>query len=308
MNGGNDGLNTIVPFADHTYLAARSRIALTGSQLLPIDAKTGLHPSLASLYRHLQSGRLAIVQNVGYPRPDMSHFVSDDIWEKAVLQPAEEGRGWLGRALDQLYSQDAEGLHGVVLGGDVPALHGESVKSPVVSDPGSFNYPHDDPNQYAALQALFRPADEPNRDYVRQIGELAIADADAVQRAFSEYQTSVVYPDSGLASSLRLTASILAADLGPRVFWIGQGGYDTHNSQLGDHEKLLAELDQSLDAFYRDLVEHGQEQPGRRHDVLGVRAAGRGQRQRRDRPRLGGADVRPRREGARRVLRKCRRL
>jgi uncharacterized protein (DUF1501 family) len=112
----------------------------------------------------------------------------------------------------------------------------------------------------AALKVMFRPAGLPNRDYAGQIGELALADADAMQRAFAEYQTTIAYAeDSALAQSLRLTASVLAADLGPRVFWVGQGGYDTHSNQLGDQEKLLAELDQSLDAFYRDLVEHGQD-------------------------------------------------
>jgi uncharacterized protein (DUF1501 family) len=219
-----------------------------------------MHPSLAHLHGYLGSGKLAVVRNVGYPRPDMSHFRSDDIWEKGVLEPEKEGTGWLGRALDQLYRDDALGLHGVVWGGDVPALHGETVKTPVVTDPGSFNYNHDNPPLTAALQALFRPAGLPNRDYAGQIGEVALTDADAMQRAFAEYQTTIAYAeDSALAQSLRLTASVLAADLGPRVFWVGQGGYDTHSNQLGDQEKLLAELDLSLDAFYRDLVEHGQD-------------------------------------------------
>jgi len=261
MAGGNDGLNTVVPFADPAYRAARRRIGLTGSQLLPIDAKTGLHPSLSHLHDHLDSGRLAIVQGVGYPGPDMSHFRSDDIWETAVPDPKQvEFRGWLGRALDQLYRGEADALHAVSVIGDVSALHGEYVTTPIIGDLGSFDYPRDNPDRAAALQALFKPAGPANRDFVSHIGEVALADSTAVQGASASYNSTVTYPDSRLGFSLKLTASVLVADLGARVFCVSQDGYDTHNSQLGDHEKLLLDLDQSLDAFYQDLVLHGHDQ------------------------------------------------
>ncbi len=260
MAGGNDGLNTIVPFADPAYRAARPRIGLTGAQLLPIDSKTGLHPSLSHLHGYLDSGKLAIVQGVGYPGPDMSHFRSDDIWEKAVHEPEAEATGWLGRALDQLYRQDADALHAICVSGDVAAFHSEFVTTPVVGDPGSFNYPHDDPNVAASTRALFNPGGAPNRDYVSHVGEVTLADAETIQAAFASYTSTVAYPEETGLYGLRLTAAVLIADVGPRVFFVQQGGYDTHSSQLVDHEKLLLDLDQSLDAFYRDLVEHGQDQ------------------------------------------------
>jgi len=261
MNGGNDGLNTVVPFGDSRYVVARPSLALTGSQLLPIDGRTGMHPSLSHLHGFLQEGKLAIVQNVGYPRPDMSHFRSDDIWEKADLEPERQATGWLGRALDQLYGGDAEGIHSISLAGDVPAFHSEIVTTPAIVDPDSFNYPRIDPDYDAALAALFRGAGGPlNRDYVSHVGGISLADSDAVQAAFARYTSTIEYPaDSGLAGALQLTAASISSDLGARVFWVGQAGYDTHNNQLGDHEKLLLELDASLDAFYRDLVAHGQD-------------------------------------------------
>src|SRR5262249_4690883 len=116
------------------------------------------------------------------------------------------------------------------------------------------------PDKDAALQALFKPAGTPNRDYVSHIGEITLADTAAAQAAFGRYVSTVVYPDSHLGQSLKLTASVLVGDIGPRVFCVVQDGSDTHSSQLGDHEKLLLDLDQSLDAFYRDLVEHGHDQ------------------------------------------------
>ena len=257
MGGGNDGLNMIVPFGDPAYARARSRIALAPSQTLPLDGRNGLHPSLANLHGYLQAGKLAIVQGVGYPRPDMSHFRSDDIWEKASTEPELTPTGWLGRVLDQLYGKDPQHLHGVSFAGDVTALHADSVTSPVVGDSNSFNYPHDDPGETSALLAMLAPSGGiANRDYVAEIGRLAIADSDAVQRGYAAYTSTVTYPD-GLATVLRQVAMAIFADLGPRLYFVSQGGYDTHSSQLGDQARLLAELDDSLDAFYRDLVEHG---------------------------------------------------
>jgi uncharacterized protein (DUF1501 family) len=253
LNGGNDGLNTLVPFADPVYLTARPLLALPGSETLRLDAKSGLHPSLANLYRYLGSGQLAIIQSVGYPGPDMSHFRSDDIWESAVPDRVE-ATGWLGRALKQIYGEDTEQLRGASFSGDVTAFH----DVPVMSDPGSFRYYQDDPALAAALPAMLTPTGQPNRAYVGHIGELAVADVGVVQQALAQYTSSVVYPpDSGFAGSLQQIVALIAADVGPRIFFTGQGGYDTHSSQLGDQAKLLAELDQSLDAFYRDLVAHG---------------------------------------------------
>ena len=260
MAGGNDGLNTVVPFADPAYRAARSRIGLTGSQLLPIDSRTGLHPSLAHLHGYLDSGKLAIVQGVGYLGQDMSHFRGDDIWEKAVMNVEAESTGWLGRALDQLYRQDADALHAVCVSGDVTAFHSDFVTTPVVGDARSFNYPQDDSNLTAATKALFTPGGAANREYVSHIGEVTLADTEAVQAAFASYSSTITYPTESGLYGLRLVAALLLADIGPRVFFVQQGGYDTHTNQLGDHEKLLLDLDQSLDAFYRDLVEHGQDQ------------------------------------------------
>ena len=253
MGGGNDGLNTVVPFADPVYLASRPLLALPGSETLKLDAKSGLHPSLSNFYRYLGSGQLAIVQSVGYPNPDLSHFRSDDIWESAVPDRVES-TGWLGRALKQIYGEDAEQLRGASFVGDVTAFH----DVPVMSDPGSFNYYQDDPALAGALRSLLTPAGPPNRAYVGHIGELAVADVGAVKQALAQYTSAVTYPEgSALGAGLQQMVALIAADVGPRIFFTGQGGYDTHSNQLGDQANLLADLDQSLDAFYRDLVAHG---------------------------------------------------
>jgi uncharacterized protein (DUF1501 family) len=148
LGGGNDGLNTIVPFGDPAYAAARPHIALTEAQTLPLSGEpgVGMHASLPLLHGHLEAGRLAVVQSVGYPNPDLSHFRSDDIWEKAGLDPAQEEGGWIGRALDQLYKNDPDSIHAVA-GSDVPAFHGVYVTTPTVDALGQ----RGDPSQVQAL-------------------------------------------------------------------------------------------------------------------------------------------------------------
>jgi uncharacterized protein (DUF1501 family) len=254
LGGGNDGLNSVVPYADPEYARARPRIGLSGSQVLRLDSQTGLHPSLANLHSYMTSGKLAIVQTVGYTGADMSHFRSDDTWEKANLTPETEARGWLGRALDQLYPQDHDAIHAVA-GFDTPAFQSNDVTTPTID--GS-TAPQGDADQMAALRATFLPAGGANRIFTANVGGVAVAGAEIIQDALNNYSTSIVYPDAG--PPLQSVAALIAADVGARVFWVAENGFDTHGNQLGDHESLLQGLDGGLDAFYRDLVAHGQDQ------------------------------------------------
>ena len=263
LGGGNDGLNTIVPFGDSSYVAARPRVGLSGAQLLPITGEpgVGMHPSLSRLHGHLEAGRLALIQSVGYPGPDMSHFRSDDIWEKAGVNPQQESGGWIGRALDQMYRNDPDSIHGVA-GSDVPAFHGSYVTSPTIDSTGG----RGDPAQVQALKNMFAPTGSPNLDYVGHVHQVALADADIIEAALAAYTTDTPYPTPDEDNPqfgpipFQQVAALIDADIGGRFFWVLQGGYDTHGSQLGDHEKLLDMLDRSLDAFYQDLVAHGHDQ------------------------------------------------
>ena len=260
LGGGNDGLNTIVPFGDSAYSAARPHVALTEAQVLPISGEpgVGMHASLPLLHGHLEAGRLAVVQSVGYPGPDGSHFRSDDIWEKAGADPAQEAGGWIGRALDQLYKNDPDSIHAVA-GSDVPAFHGLYVTTPTVDAAGQ----RGDADQLRALKSMFAPTGSPNLDYVGHVHQVGLADADIIQKALADYTTTTEYPNQGDPSQqvrLREVAALIDADIGGRFFWVRQDGYDTHDGQLGAQESLFDTLDRSLDAFYRDLVAHGHDQ------------------------------------------------
>jgi uncharacterized protein (DUF1501 family) len=279
LAGGNDGLNTVVPTADTRYSAARSRIALTASQTLKVDARTGLHPNLTALHQHLMSGRLAIMQNVGYPAPDLSHFRSTDIWESGVAERVET-TGWLGRALDSLYSNDASAIHSIAFGYDMPsAFEGLAVATPVVADPSVFDfqtdpyYSDDDPLQRRAIASLLSPMTTRRRAIgpsalspaadpqaaIARVGRNALADAAAIRLAAAGYQPTGTYPASDLGDGLKLAAAVIAANTGARIFWVTQGGYDTHDSERGDHDALLLDLDRSLAAFTTDLAARGSD-------------------------------------------------
>jgi uncharacterized protein (DUF1501 family) len=279
LAGGNDGLNTVVPIADARYTAARQRIALTSSQTLAVDARTGLHPNLTSLHGELMNGRMAIVQSVGYPAPDLSHFRSTDIWESGVAERVET-TGWLGRALDSLYASDAAAMHSIALGYDLPpAFDGLSVSTPVVADPTYFDfrvdpfYSDDEPLQRRAIASLLAPlplsrrhAARPSagpvvdlRNAVALVGANALTDAATVRNAATGYTTTVAYPDTDLGNSLKLTAAVIAANSGARIFWVTQDGYDTHDSERGDHDALMTNLDRSLAAFLGDIRAHGSD-------------------------------------------------
>lgn len=266
MAGGNDWLNTVVPIADSTYRTARPRVALSPSQTLRVDSRTGLHPNLGNLHRHLNAGRLAIVQGVGYEGPDLSHFNSMEIWHRASRTP--KATGWLGDTLDQLYAGDANGLHALAVGGDVPpSFESREVSTTVLHDPEAFDfpmdpyYPDDDPIQRAAFRASLMPIGNGANDLIANVGSVALRDAAGIKSAVAAYTPAVTYPEGDLANGLKLVASVISSNLGPRIFWVTQDGdYDTHDSQRGAHDDLLKALDIALDAFYRDLEAHEQAQ------------------------------------------------
>ena len=230
MSGGNDGLNTVVPINDPIYRTARPRIALTPSQTLRVDDRTGFHPNLTSLRAHLDGGHLAVIQGVGYPAPDLSHFRSTDIWESAIAERVETS-GWISRTLDSLYSNDVTTMHALAFGYDVPgAFQGGIVPTPVVADPNDFDFftdpywPADDPSQRAAINAMFaqllsrRHIAKPSagtasaRGEVSKTGAHALSESKTLRNAMANYQTSILYPASDLANGLKMVAAVINAN------------------------------------------------------------------------------------------------
>jgi len=255
LEGGNDGLNTVIPFADDAYHRARPGIRVPAEQVVRLDDHVGLHPGLGGLRGSWDQGRLAVLQGVGYPNPNRSHFESTDIWHTA--SPAMQGRrtGWLGRALDRLPRE-----------GDVPAIDldpgplslafvGERVVVPSIADAERFRIRGGARELVTALAERRRAGE--TLEYVRRSARQAYVTSDRVERALAGGAGRDAYPGSDLAQRLWQIARMIEADMPARVYAVRLTGFDTHSRQKQAHAELMRRLGDALAAFDRDLVQRG---------------------------------------------------
>jgi uncharacterized protein (DUF1501 family) len=248
LNGGNDGINTVVPFADEGYARHRKALRLPKDRLVKVDDRVGLHPSLDGFGKLLEAGQLVIAQGVSYPNPSRSHFQSLATWHTALLDPEEhKGPGWLGRGLDAA----GKGAQALLVGAGPPplAVRGRRCIASALDRPEDFSLATGaDPRR-----AL--PREEPAGElaaFVQRSMLDAYATADQLNRV--AWDKEARYPQSRLAARLRLIAGLLKAGLATRVFYTVQPGYDTHSAQLFAHANLLFELSGALKAFLDDLA------------------------------------------------------
>lgn len=260
LGGGNDGLNTLVPFADDRYYRARPRIAVDARTVLRINGQLGLHPELAELHRLYQDGQLAVVSNVGYPNPNRSHFRSTDIWETASPANRLWRSGWLGRYFDQAGANVPGGPLGVRIG-EQPSLAfaGERLRAATFANPRML----ENPATGLAATALERINGTETTgiaalDFVQRTGNESLALARELRRAVSEVRPRVEYPPFALCQSLRLVCQMITAGVPTKVYYVTHGGFDTHAAQTQRHAYLLQELSQAVALFHADLRAQGQ--------------------------------------------------
>jgi uncharacterized protein (DUF1501 family) len=272
LAGGNDGLNTVVPYADPLYRKLRPNIGLAENDLLKLDERLAFNAGLASLRERFRQGAVAVVEGVGYPKADRSHFVSTAIWQTARLEPYKDPTGWLGRTIDSddpkrgKESHPLEGL-GIGGGGLTPALNAPRSAVPSLLSLDAFSvqpdrrYPADGPALRTALGAIYTSAamGSPTNGFIHHVGNTALASSDALRTAVARYSSMVEYPRSGLSDQLKLIAQLLTANVGARIFHVTLGGFDTHANQKGQQRNLLAQLSDGVTAFLDDLKAHGIE-------------------------------------------------
>jgi uncharacterized protein (DUF1501 family) len=261
LAGGNDGLNTVIPFEDDLYHKARPTLRLAKEQVQKLTDQVGLHPSMAAAAELFKAGQLAVVQGVGYPEPNRSHFRSMEIWHTASTAPRAPSTGWLGRALDASFQEgDEERLAGLALTDSLPqAFQADRLTVPVVKRVEDFGTgvadgPGADPPRARLLRGLSTGPTvrgEP-MPFLRRQAETAYRTAAKVRDAAAKYQSDVEYPGN-LGAQLRRAAQVIAANLGVRLLWVSQDGYDTHSKQAPAHQALLGELAGALAAFQKDL-------------------------------------------------------
>lgn len=266
LAGGNDGLNTVIPYGDPEYYKARPGIGIPKGAVLKIDDYVGLHPQMTGLKQLYDDGLLAIVQGVGYPNPNRSHFRSMDIWQSARPDTEYTQDGWLGRALDLTAGQYAGRVPAVALGVDqLPlTLVASKVTVPAIRDLNDYRLhpgPGPEANRKQSQGVLHRLADRSaaegsDLEFLRHTALTAYSSARKLQEVTSSYKPAAPYPANGLARNLKIVAQMIAGDLGAHIFFVSLGGFDTHSAQQGAHQALLNELSSAVHAFFADLKGH----------------------------------------------------
>ena len=257
LSGGNDGLNTLIPFENDLYYKNRRALGIPKGSVHKIADGLGLHPSLEPLAELYKEGRLSVVQGVGYPEPDRSHFRSMEIWHTASTNKLPPLSGWLGRVIDQLPKESDNALPGLAFNGSLPqACRCEKGVVPVVGELEAFaNAEQPEQKEIALRRKLSTVSGKSNNavQFLRNQSGAVYRTVDKIKGAAEKYKSTVEYPGSGLGGQLKHAAQILAGDLGVRVMYTSQDGYDTHSNQPEQHAALLADLATSLAAFDKDL-------------------------------------------------------
>jgi uncharacterized protein (DUF1501 family) len=288
MAGGNDGLNTVIPYADDAYHVARPRLRLGADQLLKIDNHIALNPKLAGLKSLYDEGHVAIVQGVGYPNPNRSHFRSTEIWQTASDADRTLSDGWLGRYFDNCCT-GADPTVGVAIGEETPqAFAAKNPTGVTFSRPEQFRFRSSEPGngRMSTEEMFFRELNEagagedsdaavsnaggsigaiPGKtkndlstlDFLQRTALDAQLSSDKILAIARKYKSSVPYPQGQLAASLNIIARMIAGGLPTRVYYASQGGFDTHAGQINTHERLMGEFNDAVAAFVADLKQQG---------------------------------------------------
>lgn len=252
LNGGNDGLNTFIPFEDGLYYDLRPKISLSKTEVLNSAKGMAFHPALKGFATMQQSGDLSVIQNVGYPNPVRSHFRSQEIWQTAPTNQEYLSDGWLGRYLD-LQCKEHQPTAGINIDNiDNLALKGEEPNSITVKDPNRFR-------TKSKVENEGQLSNNPQLDFVRKIANSVIEGSDDIQKALANSASSdVVYPKTGLAKNLEWISKLIKGNLNSKVYYTSLGGFDTHDNQLAIHKNKLAELNDAVYSFYEDLKKSQQ--------------------------------------------------
>ena len=264
LTGGNDALNTVIPFTDGNYYDNRPYVNIAQDEVLKMDDKLGLNPSMAPIKNLWDDGKVAVICGVGYPSPNRSHFRSMDVWHTAESEQIAL-EGWLGKAIRDLDPKAENVLTGVNFGRGLPrALYAQGVPVASVGNLetyGLFPDIKDDAARNMALEAFSQMYGGAGKDviakFISQTGTDALKGADTLRIAPQRYSSSVEYGDNPIAQNMKSIAQVMTADLGTRVFYTQHGSFDTHASEINSHAKLWGDVSGAVGDFMDDMKEHG---------------------------------------------------
>jgi uncharacterized protein (DUF1501 family) len=270
LTGGNDGLNTVIPFTDPEYAKLRPTLKIGKDQVRKLNDSLGVHPAMEGMGKLFDDGSMAVIQGVGYPNPSQSHFRSMDIWQ-AASTAATLSEGWLGKTLKHTPASPA--FHVAYANETAPlALAGAPAKVPSIASLADFQLKvaaasgSDHRKQTAIIEGA---ANMPNLstqtennllDFVSRTATNTYASSRRLQEIGKNYRPKEAYPQTALAERLKLAAQLIDGGLGARVFYVSIDGFDTHAGQgatNGPHANLWREVSGAITAFYKDMAARG---------------------------------------------------
>ncbi len=267
LSGGNDYLNTVVPYGDGRYYDFRSTVNIPQDRVLPLDGKVGFNPSMGPMKALWDEGKVAVINGIGYENPNRSHFRSMDIWHTA--EPEAIGtEGWLGRAIRDIDPQGENVLTGINFGRGLPrALGCPGVSVASVGDLATYGlFPdvQDEELRMFTLEAFTKmygaaAGRDPVMDMLAKTGRDAYEGADILRTAPAQYSSPVEYRSDSLSQNARSIAQVFLAGLGTRVYYTQHGSFDTHSGELPTHASLWDDVAGAVGSLMDDLKEHGRE-------------------------------------------------
>lgn len=266
LSGGNDGLNTVIPYFNGAYYDARPTLAIAQEKVLRLDGKVGLNPSMTGIVDLYRRGKVAVVQAVGYPNPNRSHFRSMEIWQTAQPDKIAD-YGWLGNYLDHACSDKSDTIFAAInTDATLPrSLLARRVSVPSVNNVYDFRfktdprYLEDRQTQVSTFNDIYRDysSQRPHAELLRKVGMDARNASEHLLKVVRSYKGSVQYPNSEFAESLKFVSQMICGGVSAKVYNVSLDGFDTHTNQSRTQAGLLKKLSEGLAAFQSDLEAHG---------------------------------------------------
>ena len=254
LSGGNDGLNTVIPVRNDIYYRSRPSLSITKEKALTLNDDAGLHPSLTNLKALYDEGNMAILNNVGYPNPDRSHFRSMDIWQTASGSDEVLNSGWLGRYLDAQCLDCAKPTQVLEMDDMLSlALSGDKMKGIALRDPKRLYDTSQDPFFKEMLNAGMHQQTEDPGSYLYKVMAETVSGADYIFQQSKLRPSVTVYPNSEIGKNLKTIASLISSDINTRVYYVSLGSFDTHVGQQDKQAKLFSDLNDAIKPFTDDL-------------------------------------------------------
>jgi uncharacterized protein (DUF1501 family) len=254
LSGGNDGLNTVIPMRNDIYYRSRPKLGIEKTKALSITDEAGLHPALTAFKELYDDGSLGIMNSVGYPNPDRSHFRSMDIWHTASESNEYWTNGWVGRYLDAQCKGCDRPTQAIEIDDVLSlALKGETLKGIAVKDPRRL---YGTANEKFFREVLKNHKDETGEqpvDYLYKTMAETLSSADYIFQQSRLHPSNAEYPKTDLGNSMKTIASLIFSDINTKVYYVSLGSFDTHINQEAQQQRLFTEMNDAIKAFVKDL-------------------------------------------------------